>query len=114
MHDTNDPQPRHSHPNDPLHGVTLKALLQDLVERHGWEGLAEQVPLDCFANQPSLSSSLRFLRRTAWARRKVERFYLDDLHRKERNARRNRRRAAMRAHRQAEDNPPPPVEGQAD
>ena len=65
-------------PNNPLHGITLKVILEDLVERRGWEDLADQIRINCFAFQPSISSSLRFLRKTDWARRKVEDLYLDD------------------------------------
>lgn len=60
---------------DPLHGVTLEKILKDLVEYYGWEQLAVWIRIDCFANQPSISSSLRFLRRTPWARKKVENLY---------------------------------------
>jgi len=65
--------------NNPLHGVTLEALLSVLVERYGWEGLAERIPVRCFSNDPSLKSSLVFLRRTPWARAKVEALYLGKL-----------------------------------
>ena len=61
---------------DPLHGVTLKALLESLVECYGWEGLGRQVPINCFVHEPSMSSSLKFLRRTPWARAKVEALYI--------------------------------------
>jgi uncharacterized protein (DUF2132 family) len=84
--------------NDPLHGITLKALLEALVERHGWEELGRQVPIQCFRNDPSLSSSLKFLRKTPWARAKVERLYLRDLRQAERKRQRNQRRAARRAY----------------
>lgn len=60
---------------DPLHGVTLEALLTELVARHGWAELARQVPIRCFLFDPSLTSSLKFLRRTPWARAKVEEIY---------------------------------------
>lgn len=83
--------------NDPLHGVTLKALLESLVARHGWAGLAERVPLGCFSKQPSVKSSLKFLRRTPWARAKVEQLYLSDLRREARNRSRNEKRAERRA-----------------
>jgi uncharacterized protein (DUF2132 family) len=59
-----------------LHGVTLEALLTALVERVGWDFLAEEVRINCFANQPSVKSSLKFLRRTPWARAKVEALYV--------------------------------------
>ena len=67
------------HPNDPLFGVTLKVMLEELVERQGWEQLAEQIRIRCFYSDPSISSSLKFLRRTPWARKKLEQVYLDDL-----------------------------------
>jgi len=85
-------------PNNPLHGVTLKAILEALVARYGWAGLAERVPVACFQNEPSLKSSLKCLRRTPWARGKVERIYLADARRAARNRERNRRRAARRAY----------------
>lgn len=62
---------------DPLHGITLNALLAELVARHGWAELARRVPIRCFQHEPSLKSSLAFLRRTPWARTKVEALYLD-------------------------------------
>ena len=61
---------------DPLHGVTLEMMLKQLVAHEGWEEMAFQVPIRCFQNEPSLTSSLRFLRRTPWARKKVEKLYL--------------------------------------
>ena len=64
------------HPNDPLHGVTLKALLEELVARHGWEALGERVPVRCFRFDPSIRSSLAFLRKTPWARKRVEDWYV--------------------------------------
>lgn len=66
---------------DPLHGVTLEKLLTVLVERHGWEGLADRVDVRCFKFDPSIKSSLQFLRRTPWARAKVEQLYLDTIRR---------------------------------
>ena len=66
-------------PNNPLHGKTLEMILTELVERHGWAGLAERIPINCFSSDPSIKSSLVFLRRTPWARSKVEAFYLDRL-----------------------------------
>ncbi|NOQ42140.1 MAG: DNA-binding protein VF530 [Desulfuromusa sp.] len=62
--------------NDPLHGITLKQILNSLVEYYGWEELGEHIDLRCFTNNPSINSSLKFLRRTSWARKKVEDFYL--------------------------------------
>ena len=61
---------------DPLHGVTLKQLLTELVAEHGWEGLAARVDIRCFRFDPSLNSSLVFLRKTPWARAKVEALYV--------------------------------------
>ena len=66
-----------NHPNDPLHGVTLKAIVTWLVENVGWKTMGEAVPIQCFRNDPSIKSSLKFLRRTPWAREKVERLYLE-------------------------------------
>jgi len=65
-------------PNNPLHGITLAAILEDLVARHGWDKLASQINIRCFSNDPSVSSSLKFLRKTEWARKKVEELYLRD------------------------------------
>ncbi|HUW40161.1 MAG TPA: VF530 family protein [Rectinemataceae bacterium] len=67
------------HENDPLHGLTLEAILTELVDKYGWEGLAERIPVRCFSSDPSIKSSLTFLRRTPWARGKVERLYLGKL-----------------------------------
>ena len=64
--------------NNPLHGVKLEALLQELVENYSWEILASEINLNCFKTNPSIKSSLKFLRKTEWAREKVERFYLYD------------------------------------
>ena len=74
-------------PRNPLHGITLEAILTDLVERHGWEGLAQRIHVRCFTQNPSIKSSLTFLRKTPWARQKVEAWYLYDL---QRNARLSR------------------------
>lgn len=65
--------------NNPLHGKTLEAILTELVERFGWNALGEQVPIRCFTHDPSVASSLKFLRRTPWARQKVETLYIDWL-----------------------------------
>lgn len=61
---------------DPLHGITLEKLLTELVARHGWDGLAQRIDVRCFKNDPSIKSSLAFLRKTPWARQKVEELYL--------------------------------------
>jgi len=84
---------------DPLHGITLKHIVETLVERHGWPALAERITIRCFAHDPSLKSSLKFLRKTPWARAEVEALFLADQRLAERNRRRNRRRAEMRANR---------------
>lgn len=63
------------HPNDPLHGITLQMILEHLVERYGWPGLGERIEIRCFTHDPSIASSLKFLRRTPWARAKVESLY---------------------------------------
>lgn len=62
--------------NDPLHGITLEMILTQLVEKHGWQELGARVPIKCFTENPSLKSSLKFLRQTPWARKKVEELYL--------------------------------------
>jgi len=62
--------------NNPLHGITLEMLVTVLFERYGWKGLAERIPVNCFVNDPSIQSSLKFLRKTPWAREKVEQLYL--------------------------------------
>ena len=67
-------------PVDPLHGVTLEAMVTDLVAFFGWEELGVRIPVRCFQSDPSVPSSLKFLRKTEWARRRVERLYLDERH----------------------------------
>jgi uncharacterized protein (DUF2132 family) len=74
-------------PRNPLHGLTLETILTTLVARYGWEALAEQVKVNCFTNEPSIPSSLKFLRKTPWARAKVESFYLWHLREEKRQAR---------------------------
>jgi uncharacterized protein (DUF2132 family) len=66
-------------PNNPLHGVTLDMILTQLVEQYGWAELGRRIPINCFTNDPSIKSSLKFLRRTPWARKKVEELYLRSL-----------------------------------
>ena len=66
----------HHKSSDPLHGVTLKAILTRLVEHYGWEELATRIKINCFSNDPSISSSLKFLRKTPWARQKVESLFI--------------------------------------
>jgi uncharacterized protein (DUF2132 family) len=64
---------------DPLHGITLERMLNELVEEIGWEHMAYLLPINCFKNEPSIKSSLKFLRRTPWARAKVEKLYLERI-----------------------------------
>jgi uncharacterized protein (DUF2132 family) len=73
-------------PRNPLHGLTLEAILTALVAYYGWPGLAERIPVRCFLSDPSIKSSLTFLRRTPWAREKVESLYLFMLRDQRRNA----------------------------
>lgn len=66
-----------SHTNqDPLHGITLKAIVTQLVEQYGWKELGSHIKIKCFTNDPGINSSLKFLRKTPWAREKVEALYL--------------------------------------
>ena len=74
-----EPTPPKDQPNNPLHGMKLASILELLVEHHGWEGMAAKVNVNCFKNDPSIKSSLTFLRKTPWARDKVEQLYLDLL-----------------------------------
>ncbi len=66
-------------PHNPLHGLTLQAILTTLVERHGFEQLATRINIKCFTTNPTITSSLAFLRKTPWARAKLEAWYLYDL-----------------------------------
>lgn len=63
-------------PRNPLHGLTLQTILTALVDRYGWTDLAQRIPIRCFSTDPSIPSSLKFLRKTPWAREKVESLYL--------------------------------------
>jgi uncharacterized protein (DUF2132 family) len=67
-----DPQP-----SDPLHGVTLETILRKLVNKYGWDGLAKRIDVNCFKSDPSINSSLKFLRKTPWARQQVEDLYVN-------------------------------------
>ncbi|MEH8139129.1 VF530 family protein [Aeromonas veronii] len=69
-------QPNASQKNNPLHGLTLEAIVTALVEYYGWEELGQQINIRCFTHEPSVKSSLKFLRKTPWAREKVESLYL--------------------------------------
>jgi uncharacterized protein (DUF2132 family) len=64
------------HSNDPLHGKTLESVVQFLVDYYGWEQLGRNIPINCFISNPSMQSSLKFLRKTPWARKKVEDLYV--------------------------------------
>ena len=67
--------------NNPLHGIRLIDILEFLVEEYGWEELGDEININCFTNNPSVKSSLKFLRKTQWARDKVEQLYLNALKR---------------------------------
>jgi uncharacterized protein (DUF2132 family) len=64
---------------DPLHGVTLKAILEYLLKQYGWEELGNIIRINCFTDNPSINSSLKFLRKTPWARKKVEQLYIQTV-----------------------------------
>ncbi|WP_428311659.1 VF530 family DNA-binding protein [Hydrocarboniphaga sp.] len=63
-------------PNNPLHGVSLEAALTELVAYYGWDGLSKRISINCFKNDPSVKSSLKFLRKTPWAREQLEQLYI--------------------------------------
>ena len=63
--------------NNPLHGKTLEMILTDLIGQYGWEELGDRIRINCFISDPSIKSSLKFLRKTQWARDKVEQLYLE-------------------------------------
>jgi len=63
-------------PNNPLHGIKLEQIVTELVDHYGWDNLADRISIGCFKNNPSVKSSLKFLRRTPWARDKVEKLYV--------------------------------------
>lgn len=67
-----------THPRDPLHGITLQQIVETLQARHGWEAMGARIPIRCFLNDPSVKSSLTFLRKTPWARSKVEAWYVEE------------------------------------
>ena len=74
-----------THKNDPLHGITLKMIVEDLVARRGYDDLGSRIKIRCFLYDPSIKSALKFLRRTEWARKEVELLYLDDHKKIKRN-----------------------------
>lgn len=63
-------------PNNPLHGITLERIVTELVDHYGWQALGNEIPINCFRKDPSIKSSLKFLRKTPWARDKVEVLYV--------------------------------------
>lgn len=67
--------------NNPLHGVSLERIVTELLERHGWDGMAARIPVRCFQMNPSVKSSLTFLRKTPWARKEIEDWYVADVRR---------------------------------
>lgn len=69
------PSPVH-YPRDPLHGITLEAILNHLVQQHGWSEMGRRIPIRCFQFNPTVKSSLTFLRKTPWARKKVEEWFI--------------------------------------
>lgn len=71
--------PSAEQPNNPLHGITLERMVKELYDKFGWEGLGYHIRVNCFLNNPSLKSSLKFLRKTPWARAKLEQLYLDRI-----------------------------------
>ena len=74
-----------SQPNNPLHGITLEQIINDLVAHYGWEYMGYNIKIKCFTDNPSVKSSLTFLRKTPWARTKVEAMYLNMLKKKKRS-----------------------------
>lgn len=75
----NKDKPLQEQPNNPLHGVKLATIVETLVEHYGWEQLSLEININCFKKNPTVKSSLKFLRRTPWAREKVEALYLSIL-----------------------------------
>lgn len=68
-----------AHPRDPLHGVKLETIVRTLFDRHGWAEMADRIPVRCFQFNPSVKSSLTFLRKTPWARQRLESWYIAEL-----------------------------------
>ena len=65
--------------SDPLHGLTLEPIVTNLVDHYGWDGLAQRISINCFKSDPSIKSSLKYLRKTQWARDKVEALYVSTI-----------------------------------
>lgn len=80
----NQPQPK-----NPLHGITLKMIMEYLVAEYGWEKLGDRIKINCFHHDPTINSSLKFLRKTAWAREKVETLYLYSVSYDKRHGKKN-------------------------
>ena len=76
---TEDKMTDNSQLNNPLHGIRLIDILEYLVDEYGWEELGYEININCFTNNPSIKSSLKFLRKTDWARKKVEKLFIDAL-----------------------------------
>tara|TARA_R110000868_G_scaffold330569_1_gene591574 strand:- start:21 stop:497 length:477 start_codon:yes stop_codon:yes gene_type:complete len=76
------PETKPTQANNPLHGVKLQTIVEELEAEYGWDGLAYRININCFKSDASVKSSLKFLRRTPWAREKVERLYLKTFHKK--------------------------------
>jgi len=74
-----DPPSLGVHPRDPLHGITLESILNQLVQRHGWGEMGRRIPIRCFQFNPTVKSSLTFLRKTPWARKRVEDWFIGEL-----------------------------------
>ena len=74
-----DVTPPASHHRDPLHGITLESIINQIVERHGWSEMGRRIPIRCFQFEPSVKSSLKFLRKTPWARQKVEDWFIAEF-----------------------------------
>ena len=81
----NDAKAPKAQPKNPLHGLTLEAIVKDLEAYYGWDELGQRIPVRCFTHDPSVKSSLKFLRKTPWAREKVEGLYLFMLREKKRH-----------------------------
>lgn len=82
MDNTNTPNKTEQQPNNPLHGITLNDIVEYLYVKYGWDQLGEMVNINCFQSNPTIKSSLKFLRKTPWAREKVERLYLKSIKKK--------------------------------
>ena len=82
MDSQNTPNKTEQQPNNPLHGITLNEIVEYLYVKYGWEQLGEKVNINCFQSNPTVKSSLKFLRKTPWAREKVERLYLKSIKKK--------------------------------